>query len=174
MVPGSGLNEAHAVSLCAWVLQSEIEDMNQIETLSKDDRSLEGRALGYGLKFVKSHGANGLDELFSSFKITEKPALEKNLNILGTIASNATYVGLLGTVMWIMKAFNDLATNPGQGNEVVMAGIGHALVSTAFGLAVAIPAVIGFNIYQKKVGLVLNNIDAARDLCLAFTKSRKG
>jgi biopolymer transport protein ExbB len=75
--------------------------------------------------------------------------------------------------MGIMKAFNDLANNPGQGNEVVMAGIGHALVSTAIGLAVAIPAVIGFNFFQKKVGLVLSNIDAARDLCLAFSKSRK-
>jgi len=150
------------------------KDLANIQKLSETTDSLESRALGYGLTFVQNHGQDGLDELFNSFKTIEKPALEKNLNLLGTIASNAPYVGLLGTVMGIMKAFNDLATNPGQGNEVVMAGIGHALVSTAFGLAVAIPAVIGFNIYQKKVGLVLNNIDAARDLCLAFTKSRKG
>jgi biopolymer transport protein ExbB/TolQ len=54
-----------------------------------------------------------------------------------------------------------------------MAGIGHALVSTAIGLAVAIPAVIGFNLFQKKVSLILNNIDVARDLCLAFTKTQK-
>jgi biopolymer transport protein ExbB len=75
--------------------------------------------------------------------------------------------------MGIMKAFNDLALAPGQGNEVVMAGIGHALVSTAIGLAVAIPAVIAFNLFNKKVGMVLDNIDAARDLCLAYTKSRR-
>jgi biopolymer transport protein ExbB len=148
----------------------KIED---IEGLSKDEGSLEGKALGFGLTFVKNHGANGLDEFFSSFKNTETPALEKNLSLLGTIASNAPYIGLLGTVMGIMKAFNDLAVAPGQGNEVVMAGIGHALVSTALGLAVAIPAVIAFNLFQKKVGLVLGNIDAARDLCLAYTKSRK-
>src|SRR5581483_719945 len=120
------------------------------------------------------HGSLGLDELFNSYKMVEKPALERNLSLLGTIASNAPYVGLLGTVMGIMKAFNDLAVAPGQGNEVVMAGIGHALVSTAIGLAVAIPAVVGFNLLQKKVGLILNNIDAAKDLCLAYTKSRKG
>jgi biopolymer transport protein TolQ len=151
----------------------EGQNIEQIETLSRDPKSLEGRALGYGLSFVKNHGANGLVELFDSFKTIERPGLEKNLNILGTIASNAPYIGLLGTVMGIMKAFNDLASAPGQGNEVVMAGIGHALVSTAIGLAVAIPAVVGFNLFQKKVGLVLCNIDAARDLCLAYTKSRK-
>lgn len=148
-------------------------DIEKVESLSRETRSLEGKALGYGLTFVKNHGAAGLDEFFSSFKSTEKPSLEKNLNVLGTIASNAPYIGLLGTVMGIMKAFNDLAVAPGQGNEVVMAGIGHALVSTAIGLAVAIPAVVAFNLFQKKVGNVLENIDAARDLCLAYTKSRK-
>ena len=150
----------------------ESQELEQLETFSKDETSIEGRALGHGLKFVKKNGPDGLDELFSSYKTIEKPGLEKNLNLLGTIASNAPYVGLLGTVMGIMKAFNDLANAPGQGNEVVMAGIAHALVSTAIGLAVAIPAVMAFNFFQKKVGLVLNNIDAARDLCLAYTKSR--
>lgn len=149
------------------------QNLDEIKTLSGNATSLEGRALGYGLDYVQSHGSNGLDELFNSFKGVEKPALEKNLNILGTIASNAPYVGLLGTVMGIMKAFNDLATNPANGNEAVMAGIGHALVSTAIGLAVAIPAVVAFNFFQKKVGLILANIDAARDLCLVYTKSRK-
>jgi biopolymer transport protein TolQ len=149
------------------------QDLNGIEKLAQKSDSLEGKALGYGLNFAKKNGEHGLDELFGSFKTLERPALEKNLSTLGTIASNAPYVGLLGTVMGIMKAFNDLANSPGQGNEVVMAGIGHALVSTAIGLAVAIPAVIAFNFFQKKVGYVLNNIDAARDLCLAYTKSRK-
>lgn len=149
------------------------QDLTQIEALSKKSDSLEGKALGYGLNYVQKNGANGLDDIFNSFKTVERPGLEKNLNVLGTIASNAPYVGLLGTVMGIMKAFNDLALAPGQGNEVVMAGIGHALVSTAIGLAVAIPAVIAFNLFNKKVGMVLDNIDAARDLCLAYTKSRR-
>lgn len=151
----------------------EAQDLGQINNLSAGNSSMEAKALSHGLSFVKKHGIAGLDELFNSFKAIEKPTLEKNLNILGTIASNAPYVGLLGTVMGIMKAFNDLANAPGQGNEVVMAGIAHALVSTAIGLAVAIPAVVAFNHFQKQVGLVLTNIDAARDLCLAYTKSRK-
>ena len=48
-----------------------------------------------------------------------------------------------------------------------------AIALASIGLAVAIPAVIGFNLFQKKVGMVLNNIDAARDLCLAYSKSRR-
>jgi biopolymer transport protein ExbB len=149
------------------------QDLEHLEKIDAKDASIEARALGYGLTYVKKHGPGGLDELFNSFKTIERPTLEKNLNILGTIASNAPYIGLLGTVMGIMKAFNDLAVAPGQGNEVVMAGIGHALVSTAVGLAVAIPAVAAYNYFSRKVSLVLGNIDAARDLCLAYTKSRR-
>lgn len=151
----------------------ESNDIEQITKISENNaQALEAKALGHGLNFVKKHGQHGLDELFDSYKAIEKPSLEKNLNLLGTIASNAPYVGLLGTVMGIMKAFNDLAHSPGQGNEVVMAGISHALVSTAIGLAVAIPAVVAFNYFQKKVAMVLSNIDAAKDLCLAYIKSK--
>lgn len=149
-------------------------NLSEVENLSSNTDSLEGRALGYGLRYAKENGPNGLDDIFNSYKTMEKPALEKNLNMLGTIASNAPYIGLLGTVMGIMKAFNDLANNPGQGNEVVMAGIAHALVSTAIGLAVAIPAVMAFNGFQKKVKLIVNNLDAARDLCMAYAKRKKG
>ncbi len=150
------------------------QDTTKMKDLPSYNASLEGKALGYGLSYLNKNSENGLDELFSSFKTMEKPKLEGNLYILGTIASNAPYIGLLGTVMGIMKAFNDLGNSPGQGNEVVMTGIGHALVSTAIGLALAIPAVIAFNFFSKKVSLILNNIDATKDLCLLFSKSKKG
>lgn len=150
------------------------QDTSKMKELSTYNASLEGRALGYGMNYLNKNSENGLDELFTSFKTMEKPKLEGNLYILGTIASNAPYIGLLGTVMGIMKAFNDLGNSPGQGNEVVMTGIGHALVSTAIGLALAIPAVIAFNFFSKKVALILNNIDATKDLCLMFSKSKKG
>lgn len=148
----------------------ETQDLDKVVALTSHDQSVEGRALQYGLNHITKNSANGLDELFSSYKIMEKPKLEGNLYILGTIASNAPYIGLLGTVMGIMKAFNDLGNNPGSGNEVVMVGIGHALVSTAVGLALAIPAVVAFNYFQKKVSLILANIDATKDLCLMFSK----
>jgi biopolymer transport protein ExbB len=150
------------------------QEAEKIVALTSYDKSIEGRALKYGLNHISKNNTEGLDELFSSFKTMEKPKLEGNLYILGTIASNAPYIGLLGTVMGIMKAFNDLGNSPGQGNEVVMAGIAHALVSTAVGLGLAIPAVIAFNLFQKKVSLILSNIDATKDLCIMFSKVKKG
>ncbi|MBN8536353.1 MAG: MotA/TolQ/ExbB proton channel family protein [Deltaproteobacteria bacterium] len=152
----------------------ETQDTQRVPELAHYDQALEGKALKYGINHITKNSAEGLDELFSSFKTMEKPKLEGNLYILGTIASNAPYIGLLGTVMGIMKAFNDLGNAPGQGNEVVMAGIAHALVSTAIGLGLAIPAVISFNLFQKKVSLILANIDASKDLCLMFAKAKKG
>lgn len=153
----------------------ETQSPEKVATLTQYQDAVEGRALVYGLNHIhKNESSAGLDELFSSFKSMEKPKLEGNLYILGTIASNAPYIGLLGTVMGIMKAFNDLGNAPGQGNEVVMSGIAHALVSTAVGLALAIPAVIAFNFFQKKVSLILNNIDASKDLCMLYSKTKKG
>lgn len=147
--------------------------LEDLEELAKNKDSLSGKALSYGLRHAKSEGSAGLAEVFNSYLLMEKPRLEKNLNFLATVGSNAPFVGLLGTVLGIMKAFSDLAANSGSGNEAVMAGIAHALVATAVGLFVAIPAVIGYNYFQKLVKQSLQSIDVAKELCLAYAKSKK-
>ncbi len=147
--------------------------MNDVEDLAKDKESLEGRALSYGLRHAKENGANGLEEIFNTFVLLEKPALEKNLSFLATIAANSPFIGLLGTVLGIMKAFNDLAMTQAADNKVVMAGIAEALVSTAIGLLVAIPATMAFNYFQKQVKGILQSLESVRELCLAYAK-RKG
>ena len=153
------------------LLQSDCLD--EIVDLAKYKDSLPGRALAYGLRHAKTQGHQGLAEVFNSYLMIEKPKMERNLNFLATVGSNAPFVGLLGTVLGIMKAFNDLSQNTGLGNEAVMAGIAHALVATAVGLFVAIPAVIGYNYFQKLVRQSLQSIDVARELCLAYAKSKK-
>jgi biopolymer transport protein ExbB len=151
-------------------LQSHsIED---VESMSKDPETIEGRALGYALKHMKDSGSKGLEEAFNSFTLTERPELERYLNFLATVGSNAPYIGLLGTVLGIMKAFNDLAVTPEAGQQTVMAGISLALVSTACGLFVAIPAVICYNYFQRKVRSILQGVDAVKELCLAYAKKR--
>ncbi len=154
------------------LLQSQ--SLDELEDLAKDKDSLPGRALSYGLRHIKSSGPQGLAEVFNSFHMIERPKLERNLNFLATVGSNAPFVGLLGTVLGIMKAFSDLAGNTGGGNDVVMAGIAHALVATAVGLFVAIPAVIAYNYFQKLVRQSLQSIDVARELCIAYAKRTKG
>ena len=153
------------------LLQSQ--SLDELEELAKNKDSLPGRALSYGLRHVKTEGLEGLSEVFNSFLLIQKPKLEKNLNFLATVGSNAPFVGLLGTVLGIMKAFSDLAANSGGGNDAVMSGIAHALVATAVGLFVAIPAVIGYNYFQKLVRQSLQSVDVARELCLAYAKSKK-
>jgi biopolymer transport protein ExbB len=74
---------------------------------------------------------------------------ERRLAFLGTLGNNAPFIGLFGTVLGIIRAFSDLATNPGTGAGKVMAGIADALIATAVGLFVALPAVIMFNVFQR-------------------------
>lgn len=150
----------------------QTHSLDDVEGLSKNSESVEGRALALGIKHIKVNGVNGLEELFNSFALNEKPELEKSLNFLATIGSNSPYIGLLGTVLGIMKAFHDLATTPDAGQQTVMAGISSALVATALGLLVAIPAVVFYNYYQKQVKGVMTNLDSVKEICLAYAKQK--
>lgn len=78
-------------------------------------------------------------------------SLEKGVAVIGTVASLAPFVGLFGTVVGIIKAFNNIAATSGGGTEVVSAGIAEALVTTACGLIVAIPAVACYNYCVHRV-----------------------
>jgi len=81
----------------------------------------------------------------------ETHSLKKHLWILGTVASSAPFIGLLGTVVGIIKAFENMAIEGTGGFAVVAAGISEALVATALGLAVAIIAVIFYNYFQTRI-----------------------
>ena len=81
----------------------------------------------------------------------EMQNLKKHLWILGTVASSAPFIGLLGTVVGIIKSFESMAIAGTGGFAVVAAGISEALVATALGLAVAIIAVIFYNYFQTRI-----------------------
>lgn len=147
-------------------------NLDDLEEIGKDRESLEGRALGYGLRHIKESGINGLPEIFNSFALLERPQLERSLNFLATIGSNAPFIGLLGTVLGIMKAFRDLSQNAATGNEAVMLGIAEALVATAVGLLVAIPAVIAYNFFSRQVRSSLQSLETVRELCVAYAKKK--
>jgi biopolymer transport protein ExbB len=91
--------------------------------------------------------------------------LELYVPVLGTIASTAPFIGLLGTVIGIIKAFGNIAVNVGGGPEVVAGGIAEALITTACGLLVAIPALMGYNYCVHRVQKLAEEMDmAAYDL----------
>ncbi len=151
------------------IMQSQ--NLEELAEISKDRESLEGRALGYAIKHSKDHGVEGLSEIINSFALMEKPKLEKSLNFLATVGSNAPFIGLMGTVFGIMKAFNDLGASQGDA-ATIMVGIAEALVATAVGLFVAIPAVVAYNVFQKQVKQVMQNLETVRELSLAYAKRR--
>ena len=124
-----------------------------------------------GLSEIR-RGREVASEAMASAKARERLSMEKRLGILGTLGNNAPFIGLFGTVLGIIRAFADLAENQGGGASVVMRGISEALVATAVGLLVAIPAVIAFNIFQGRVRRTMGRIDTMAHLILAAGAGR--
>lgn len=102
-----------------------------------------------------------VDELMATKRMEEKLKLERYLSVLGTLGNTAPFIGLFGTVIGIIKAFRDLAAAGGGGPSVVAKGIAEALVATAGGLVVAIPAVIIYNYFTRRLKTVTVEMEVA-------------
>ncbi|MCB9777405.1 MAG: MotA/TolQ/ExbB proton channel family protein [Alphaproteobacteria bacterium] len=110
---------------------------------------IEARVLGAGVD-AGHLGPAAAEEAIIGAMTFEKLKLERGLIVLGTTGSNAPFIGLFGTVLGIIKAFHDLSLDSAEGSTAVMAGISEALVATAIGLMVAIPAVVLYNYFQRR------------------------
>jgi biopolymer transport protein ExbB len=96
-----------------------------------------------------------LDERLVVTLSEQKLMLERNLNILGTMAVTAPLIGLLGTVWGIMRAFHDMALVGSAAPTVVAGGIAEALITTAVGLVVAVPSLIAYNHFVRRMNVML-------------------
>jgi biopolymer transport protein ExbB len=112
-----------------------------------------------------------LEAAIDGAKAREKLRFERHLAFLATLGSNAPFIGLFGTVLGIIKAFHDLAGGQAAGPSVVMAGISEALVATAVGLMVAIPAVVAFNYFNRRVKSRMAQVDWMAHLAVCELKS---
>lgn len=120
-------------------------------------------------------GSEILGEIAKDPVFRARKAWDQNLSLLATIGSNAPFVGLFGTVLGIIKAFNDLSMSQvTSAPQAVTSGISEALVATAFGILVAIPAVVAFNLFQKRVRSALLEADALRSFLIGKLASKKG
>ncbi len=99
---------------------------------------------------------------------TARISMERRLAFLGTVGSNAPFVGLLGTVIGIINAFHELENAAGKVSAGLMAEIGEALVATAVGICVAIPAVVAFNYFNRIIKARLSRGDALSREVTAF------
>jgi biopolymer transport protein ExbB len=122
-----------------------------------DGASLEACIVGAGLA---AHSAPEAEQLMLAEAQLQRLRSEKSLAFLGTLGNNAPFVGLLGTVLGIIGAFQQLDHARGQVTSGLMAQIGEALVSTAVGLLVALPAVATYNAFQRAIQVRLQRGDA--------------
>lgn len=118
----------------------------------QNSNSPAGRIFLNILSHEKISHADAANSIAAEAMFEETQKLKKNLWILGTVASSAPFIGLLGTVIGIIRSFESMAIAGTGGFAVVAAGISEALVATALGLAVAIIAVIFYNYFQTRIG----------------------
>jgi biopolymer transport protein ExbB len=151
-------------------------DMEGARKLLESSPSAEAAVVMSGLEEA-DRGAASASEAMIGARALQRLKLEKRLAYLGTLGNNAPFVGLLGTVIGVVEAFEVLgrqdaiaaASEAAQGMapQAVMAAIAEALVATAVGLFVAIPAVAMYNIFQRRLKSILANTDALGSVLLA-------
>ena len=135
-------------------------------------RSFEARIALAGLE-AADEGAASAEERMAGESALAKLAMERNLAFVGTVGNNAPFVGLLGTVIGIIRAFHELDQSGGQVSAGLMAEIGEALVATAIGLLVALPAVAFFNLFLRMIKARLARGESLGSEVLAHLKSTK-
>ena len=137
-------------------------------------RSVEARVAAAGLT-APEDGAASAEERIAGATQAAKIRMERRLAFLGTLGNNAPFIGLFGTVLGVIRAFADLAAHPGAaGAGSVMAGISDALVATAVGLFVALPAVVMFNLYQRWLRRTSQRASALGHAAVAWLRATPG
>ena len=130
-------------------------DLASAQAVAGSQSGLQAAVVREGLANV-ALGPGAVEEIIASTVARERKRYERGLAFLGTLGNNAPFIGLFGTVLGIIRAFHDLAASNGMagkaqaaGASTVMSGISEALVATAVGLFVALPAVVAFNSYNR-------------------------
>ncbi len=153
-------------------------DLDGARRRLEESRSAEAAVVIAGL-VEADRGVASAEEAMEGASALQRLKLEKRLAFLGTLGNNAPFIGLLGTVIGIVAAFDELskvkmAASAGSTQlapEAVMARISEALVATAIGILIAIPAVAAFNAFQRVVRGTLANTEALGHVLLAHLKA---
>ncbi|MEK7872485.1 MAG: MotA/TolQ/ExbB proton channel family protein, partial [Chloroflexota bacterium] len=103
-------------------------------------------------------GSGAVEERALSARLEAKRLLDRRLIVLGTLGNSAPFIGLFGTVLGIIRAFQDLSQSA-AGPEAVMRGLSQALIATAFGLLVAIPSAMAYNYYLRRMETLLDEAE---------------
>jgi biopolymer transport protein ExbB/biopolymer transport protein TolQ len=147
-------------------------DVAGAEKLLDEDKSIQARVAREALRWLVG-GPEALADAVESELSRIRSELEKGTNLLGTLGNNAPFVGLFGTVLGVIIAFHALGDAGGNTGAMggVMAGIAEALVATGVGLFVALPAVVAYNLIQKRIGDIESESISLVKLISAYAKA---
>lgn len=152
----------------------EIEEA--VKALRVAGDSMECHVLLHGLEHFK-RGPTAVQELMAAAVSREKIRYSRFLNYQATLGVNAPFIGLFGTVLGVIQAFDGLSTinmsDATAANDVVMGPIAEALIATGVGLLVAIPAVVAFNVFRSRVKKTQSNTEVLARTVIAFLKEDK-
>jgi biopolymer transport protein ExbB/biopolymer transport protein TolQ len=144
----------------------EANDRPSAEGLLARHASVEASVLLPALRW-SAGGPDALAAAIDGEMQKRRREIESGMTLLGTLGSNAPFIGLMGTVIGVIVAFADLADGSSKVQmDKVMGGIAEALVATAVGLFVAIPAVVAYNVFQKRIADLEDNLGSiSKRLC---------
>jgi len=145
----------------------ERDELDHLTKKYKDDASIPVQVALRGLAERKG-GPAAVAEAMHGERARWRRAGDKNLIILGTLGNNVPFVGLFGTVLGVMNAFLLLSSKSSQAEKETLDTIAEALSATAFGLMVAIPAVVAFNYFSRKLKVVMSGADECAHHVLAL------
>jgi biopolymer transport protein ExbB len=147
-------------------------EIEQFVDKNRDNPSIAAQVSLRGLS-VRDKGADAVAEAMHSERARWRRTAEKNLIVLGTLGNNVPFIGLFGTVLGVIKAFDDLKSKSAESESLVMAGIAEALVATAIGLIVAIPAVVAFNYFNRRLKVAMSGADECAHQILSLCYGEK-
>jgi biopolymer transport protein ExbB/biopolymer transport protein TolQ len=145
-------------------------DLDGARAMLKAHRSVEAAVVAEALDW-HADGSDSIAEILAGALRERRPEFESGLLFLGTLGNNAPFVGLFGTVLGIVTAFKELGNAAAGGMNGVMGGIAEALVATAVGILVALPAVVSYNYLQKKTLEIEDNVMTLGNIIAAHMKS---
>lgn len=146
--------------------------VDEVEKLLRGHGSLQARIVREAVLWLGG-GTDAMSDAVEAELGRVRAELERGTNLLGTLGNNAPFVGLFGTVLGVIIAFHSLGATGGntQAMGSVMAGIAEALVATGVGLFVALPAVVAYNLLQKKIGDIEADASSLVKLLSAYAKT---
>ncbi len=145
----------------------ERDEVERLETKYKEHPAIPVQVGLRGLA-ERGRGPEAVAEAMHGERARWRRGADRNLMVLGTLGNNVPFIGLFGTVLGVINAFQSLTVKTAEAETQTLGAIAEALVATAVGLLVAIPAVIAFNYFTRKLKVVMGGADEVAHTVLSL------